>query len=127
MNSIFLRNAEMKNFSFPCQSNGIVPRIAAFHHERTALISFKEKKPLEKLRTYNNFSEKNMINDKHESRISVQEGTTTEIHEFPYFRRHVENMNFRQENETTTEIHEFPYFRRNVENMNFRIGNETTN
>ena len=41
--------------------------------------------------------------------------TTTEIHEFPYFRRHVENMNFRQENETITEIHEFPYFRRNEE------------
>ena len=37
--------------------------------------------------------------------------STTEIHEFPNFRRDVENMNFRQGNEITTEIHEFPNFR----------------
>ena len=37
--------------------------------------------------------------------------SATEIHEFPNFRRDVENMNFRQGNESTTEIHEFPNFR----------------
>ena len=37
--------------------------------------------------------------------------STTEIHEFPNFRKDVENMNFRQGNESTTEIHEFPTFR----------------
>ena len=48
-----------------------------------------------------------------------------EIHEFPNFRWHPENMNFRQGNESTTEIHEFPNFRWHVENMNFRQGNES--
>ena len=37
--------------------------------------------------------------------------STTEIQDFPNFRRDVENMNFRQGNEITTEIHEFPNFR----------------
>ena len=42
--------------------------------------------------------------------------STAEIHEFPNFRWHAENMNFRQRNESTTDIHEFPNFRWHPEN-----------
>ena len=44
--------------------------------------------------------------------IHRRRNSHTTIHHFPHFRRHAENMNFRQGNQIITEIHEFPYFRR---------------